>query len=158
MCKTSHSVRRVTFADLIFVLAVILIIWSCFTFRFVRINGDSMYPYFHDGQIVVINTRFHMEDLQNDDIIVFETGAGYSVKRIIASAGAHVVLTNGEIHINSMRILPYIYDGDSTVEYDLGKGQFFVIGDNYSVSCDSRDYGPVDSDDIVGKVVMKFQG
>ena len=156
MRKKSDSVRRVKYADIVFVLAVILIICSCFTFRFVRINGESMYPYFHDGQFVVINTRLHTETLQTNDVIVFETESGYAVKRIIAAEGDHVVLTNGEIHINSMRILPYIYDGASTVEYDLEKGQFFVIGDNYSVSYDSRNYGPIDSDDIIGKVVMKF--
>ena len=156
MCKKSHSVRRVKAADIVFVLAAILAIWGCFTFRVVRVDGDSMYPYFHDGQILVINTQLKAETLQKDDVIVFETESGNSVKRIIASAGDHVVLSNGSVHINSMRVLPYTYNGDSDAEYDLENGQYFVIGDNYLVSYDSRDYGPVDLDIILGKVVIKF--
>lgn len=137
-------------------LVVILVIWGCVTFRFVRIEGDSMYPYFRDGQIVIINTRVQMENLQKDDVMVFETEYGYSVKRIVASAGDHIALADGVIYVNSIRILPYTYDGNTNVEYSLSDGQYFVIGDNYLVSYDSRDYGPIDSNDIIGKVVLEF--
>ena len=138
------------------VLAAILAIWGCSTFRVVRVDGNSMYPSFHDGQILVINTQIQAETLRKDDVIVFKTESGHAIKRIIASAGDHVVLSDGEIRINSMRILPYTCDGDSDAEHNLENGQYFVIGDNYLVSYDSRDYGPVDSDAITGKVVMKF--
>lgn len=115
-----------------------------------------MYPYFHDGQIVVVNTRYQAGNLRKDDIVVFDTDTGYAVKRILACEGDHVLLKDGVISINSMKILPYTYDGDAVQEYDLEDGQYFMVGDNYSVSYDSRDYGPIESDAIVGKVVIKF--
>lgn len=115
-----------------------------------------MYPYLHDGQILIINTKCKMEDIVKNDVIVFEMEDGYAVKRIIASTGDHVVLSGDNVYLNSMRVLPYTYDGSSDVEYSLEDGHYFVIGDNYSASYDSRDYGPVNWNNVIGKVVLRF--
>lgn len=115
-----------------------------------------MYPYLHDGQIVIINAHCNIEDLQKDDIVVFETEDEYAVKRIIALSGDTVSLSSNSLYINSIKITPYTYDGTSEVVYNLDTNQYFVIGDNYRISFDSRDYGPIEFSNIIGKVVIAF--
>ena len=115
-----------------------------------------MYPYLYDGQIVIINAHCNIEDLQKDDIVVFKTEDGYAVKRNIALGGDTVSLSSNSLYINSIKVTPYTYDGTYEVVYNLEPNQYFVIGDNYRVSLDSRVFGPIEFSNIIGKVVVAF--
>ena len=113
-----------------------------------------MYPKLSNGQVVLINKI--CENIQPDDIIVFKTDVGYSIKRVIAINNDVIELKEKSIFINCAKISPYTYDGDSYIRYTLGKDEYFVVGDNYSISCDSRDYGPIQKSSIIGKVIIEF--
>lgn len=113
------------------------------------------------------------------DIIIFtETGlASYGdsantkqlVKRVIGLPGDHVVVKNGVItiynktHPNGFqpdKALPYGKDGAipptaDNVDVTLSPTQLFVCGDNRGDSLDSRIFGPIETKDVIGKLVLR---
>jgi signal peptidase I len=80
------------------------------------------------------------------------------VKRIVGLPGDRGDITDGFVYINGVRLHePYaagLTYGDMSVV--LGKGEYFMMGDNRDESSDSRDFGPVPKKDIIGKVMFRF--
>ena len=147
----------------IFILSAFVI------FRFIIgvswISGNSMYPTFHNKQ-PVIYTRLS-KSYERGDIVTFHTPSSdeYIIKRIVAVAGDTVDLHDGSLWINgeieesfaSYSIESWETDPeDASVIYPLTlkTGQFFAVGDNRSVSIDSRSYGPVSFSQIRGKLFV----
>ena len=99
------------------------------------------------------------------DVIVFRApnspGQDF-VKRVIGLPGERVRIIDGDIFIDGERLEQrYVEDPDDMHDVDcvprtfrcvLGDGQYFVLGDNRDQSSDSRDWGPVGIDEIVGRV------
>ncbi len=111
-----------------------------------------------------IDYRIHLPE--RGDIIVFkppiDTNIPY-VKRVIGLPGDTIDLRDGMVVVNG-KVLdePYAF-GQTTVRsgqvrfpFRVPQGQIFVLGDNRPVSGDSREWGAVPEDNIVGKVMLKF--
>ena len=106
------------------------------------------------------------------DIIVFETaqlaaercGArGKYVKRIVALPGERWSERHGAVYIDGRRLVePYIRserrDSETHSPVRLGRGEFYVLGDNRAFSCDSRVWGPLPRKNIIGKVTSIVRG
>jgi signal peptidase I len=94
--------------------------------------------------------------------VVFRlTGAGLLVKRVVGVGGDRVGLEDGELVVNGAtvaepyvnhRLLDGVYFGPVTVP----AGRLFVMGDNRTDSTDSRSFGPVGGDAVVGRVVGRI--
>jgi len=92
------------------------------------------------------------------------------VKRVIGLPGDHVVVKNGSItvynatHPNGFKpdtTLPYGKNGaisttDDNVDVTLGSDQLFVCGDNRGNSLDSRIFGPIKTNQVIGKLVLRI--
>lgn len=105
--------------------------------------------------------------LDRGDIVVFEPprlatdrcGAGGTfAKRVIGLPGETVSLRDGFVYINGKRLdEPYIDPGrrdyDETGQWRVPAGEYFVMGDNRTQSCDSRRWGTVAHFAVDGKVV-----
>ena len=96
---------------------------------------------------------------ERGDVVVFHAPVQPPrdfVKRVIGLPGETVELRSGVTYINGFRLEePYLPGGSLTGSEDavtLEDKQYYVMGDNRSSSHDSRDWGPVTLDDIVGKV------
>lgn len=81
------------------------------------------------------------------------------IKRIIAVPGEVVEGRDGRIYIDG-RLLhePYLPVGMTTTDFpphELGEGQYWVMGDNRTNSRDSRFFGPIEEDTIVGRTVLR---
>jgi signal peptidase I len=134
-----------------------------------KVVMTSMYPTLDDGQYVVINSiPYVFQNPSRGDIVVFNHGDGNKlIKRIIGLPGECIDYRNGCCYINhklfiendDKSITDYNQDFPSTVNHEecklLGDNQFFVIGDNRSVSLDSRAFGPIEKKDIIGKLIFK---
>jgi signal peptidase I len=125
----------------------------------------------------VLANRFiyHFRDPQRGEVIVFDTperarticGAGGTfVKRIVGLPGERLQLriVNGAayVFIDGRRLdEPYLEQKrrDGIIEertWRIGQGEYFVMGDNRSQSCDSTKWGPLPGDNIIGKVFMTY--
>ena len=149
------------------ILGVSIIIFayyiSIYWFQLTLIQGDSMYPSFHDKQVVLLDRHSRMYIV--GDVIVFHCkGLGTNlVKRIVAEPGDSVLIVDGMLYVSGKVSNQYSeeslfeYGGIAEHEIILGKGQFFVLGDNLSKSKDSRysEVGIVCEKDIIGKVIVR---
>jgi len=79
------------------------------------------------------------------------------IKRVIGLPGEHVVIRDGRVYIDGQELVePYLRNvqthcGSQWCDVVLGPDQYFVMGDNRSNSSDSRLWGPVSGDKIIGK-------
>lgn len=134
------------------ILALIIGITFNIKYQIIIVSGDSMLPSLKSGNLVLIDKR--SEEINYNDIIVFKNDET-NIKRIIALPGDLIELSNKHIFVNGVQIKPYTYDGENKI-YQLGEDEYFVLGDNYLNSYDSRDYGPIQKVTIIGKVIVEF--
>ena len=151
MCKERYKVNRKIILNILLIVVLVLGILFALMFKVVKVEGDSMYPKLSDGQLVLISKNY--DEINKNDIVVFKTDDGYAIKRVIAVPTDEIVLDQNTIHLNGIKLSPFTYDGEQKIEYNLNESEYFVVGDNYKVSYDSRDFGPIDSSKIIGKLV-----
>jgi signal peptidase I len=146
-----------------------------FAFQAFWIPSSSMVPTLgvYD-RILVQKTFFTWRDVREGDIVVFSRPPldhcggpqqGDLVKRVIALPGQTIYSSGNSIYVNGRLLAePYLprYDplgppvphASSQRTYRVPPGEFYVLGDNRAISCDSRYWGPVKGSSIVGKVVL----
>jgi signal peptidase I len=81
------------------------------------------------------------------------------VKRVIGVPGDTVEIRRGQVYVNGIALdEPYIARRDSrtVAETRVGPDSYYVLGDNRGVSQDSRDWGPVPSENIVGRAWVSY--
>lgn len=127
-------------------IVIVALCTFCFLFKPIIISGDSMYPTLKNHQLIIAYRRFSI--IQNNDIVIFEKDDSLVVKRVLAIESDVVELKDNGIYLNGIRIEPFTYEGEYK-KYNLNNDEFFVIGDNYTVSYDSRDYGLINKEQII---------
>ncbi len=156
----SHLAR-----EIVETVALTLLIF--FVIRFAiqnyRVQGSSMEPGLTTDQYVLINKiayLFHAP--QRGDVIVFHWPVDTSkdfIKRIIGVPGDVISYDSNSVRVNGVLLNePYVKTESSSTAsvYKVKPNEYFVMGDNRSGSDDSRDWGPVPSDYIVGKAVIVY--
>lgn len=151
---------RSTVAILI-VVAALAVLAATLWMPVLRVYGSSMAPTLHNGEILVsVKTK----DFSSGDIIAFYHGNKLLIKRYIAGPSDYVnVDEDGNVSVNGMLLdEPYPAEkayGEADIEfpYQVPDQRYFVMGDNRSVSIDSRSsiVGCIAVDQIVGKVVFR---
>lgn len=130
-----------------------------------RVEGESMSPTFHTDQYVVIDKiSYRLSEPERGDIVVFRYPFSQPnnerdfIKRVIGLPGETVHIEGGVVRVNGQPIdEPYIqsppaYGGTWT----LGPDEFFVMGDNRNNSSDSRSWGPLKRDFIIGRALFVY--
>lgn len=152
---------RSTIAILI-VVAALAVLVATLWMPVLRIYGSSMSPTLVDGQIVinVKNARF-----EPGDVAAFYHGNKLLIKRYIAGPGDWVDIdADGSVSVNGSPLEePYLTEkayGETNIQlpYQVPDERYFPMGDNRSVSVDSRNttVGCISRDQIVGKVIFRI--
>lgn len=110
-----------------------------------------MEPTLKACQLVLV--KRDVSSVQREDIVVFCINQSVYIKRIVAVAGDTVQLTDCRVYVNGVYVYPYTCDIDSQIEYHLEEGQYFVLGDNGEASIDSRDFGVISENQLLGKAI-----
>jgi signal peptidase I len=146
-----------------------------FAFQTFYIPTSSMVPTLGVGdRILVQKAFFSWHDVREGDIVVFTQppldhcgGQGDLVKRVIALPGQTIYSSGGSIYVNGRPLAePYLPQPDplgppipnatSRHPYRVPPGEFYMMGDNRAISCDSRFWGPITGSSMVGKVVLAW--
>ncbi len=125
-----------------------LIIFFTF-FKIIIISGQSMSPTLNDHQIVLI---LKTKNIKKNDIIVFSFNNQELIKRVIGIEGDIIELKDGYVFKNNIQ-LSYTYLENENKKYILKSNEYFVIGDNFNASTDSRSFGIINNDIIEGKMI-----
>lgn len=146
-----------------FILAIVALF--CI-FRFcigvATVNGDSMTPTLMNGDLLIYN-RMVSEYKPGDIISMWVPSGDYYVKRVIATGGDVVDIADGKVYVNG-ELLEDDWGYGETMEetgaviypYTVREGNVFVLGDNRSVSMDSRTFGEVNKRQIKGRVILQI--
>lgn len=133
------------------------------------VSGASMDPTFASGQYLIVDElSYHLGDPSRGDVVIFKYPKNpkqYFIKRVIGLPGETVVVNGkGQVFIkdkDGKTVLtleePYVaYTKDDKIERALLPGEYFMMGDNRAGSFDSRAWGPVERDLIVGKAFLRL--
>lgn len=135
-----------------------------------QVKGASMEPTFISGEYILTSkVTYKFRPMHRGDVIVFKSLQNPNIdyiKRIIGLPGDRVTVTAGEVYVNDQRIAEnYIASKTNVWERGYSKegipatvpdGQIFVMGDNRGRSSDSREFGPVPIENIIGQVFFRY--
>ena len=144
--------------------------YGCFQFsqryvvQSVQVAGVSMLPTLTDSNCYLLNRLIYLfREPQPMDIVVLRDpeDKSYAIKRIVAKPGDSVYVKDGQVFVNGILLKePYLAPGTKTFPsskysaefWICGAHQYFVLGDNRNNSADSRIYGAVPQQYILGMV------
>ena len=122
------------------------------------VNGASMEPNFEDGNYLLVDEiSYRFSEPQRGEVVVFRYPNDRSVffiKRVIGLPGEKLMIRDGEVYVDGKELnedyLGPSSDTEGRINVNLGEDEYFVLGDNRSYSFDSRNWGPIQRDDIIG--------
>ncbi len=170
--KLPHSIFDAV--ELIAITLAVLLLVTSFLFRLSVVSGSSMSHTLENGDRLLISDLLYTP--KNGDIVVLqmpdEITERYSqleegeavIKRVIAVGGQTVEIKDSVVYVDGQALSePYVFFDDVHVDtkanmqpITVSDGCVFVMGDHRNNSFDSRYFGEVDADIILGKVLLRL--
>lgn len=157
-----------TLEQVVFALALFMIIYLFFLQPH-QVKGRSMEPNFSDGEYLLTDkVSYRITSPKRGEVIVFSAPPDRRedfIKRIIGLPGENIAIKNGTVFINQKE-LSEIYLPEEALtstgnvldkgELKLKEGEYFVLGDNRDHSSDSRAWGSIKREDMVGRAWLVY--
>ena len=135
-----------------------------------QVKGASMEPTFQSGDYIFTSKiTYKFRPIKRGDVIVFKSPKNPDIdyiKRIIALPGDTLLVDNGTVYVNNNQVTEnyisdvtnlwnggYIREGESVT---IPEEDIFVMGDNRPRSSDSREFGPIPIDSVIGNVFYRY--
>ena len=137
----------------VFSVAAITFILMRFVLLPCVVQGDSMYPYLHDGNYGFSFIFTRNININRFDIAVIKVkDEKLLVKRVIGLPGEQISYKDNKLYVNGVYVEePFLENNVNTtdLEIKLSENEYYCLGDNRNISRDSRYYGPFSSDIIL---------
>ena len=158
--KKKKIIKEIISYALIILLVIVIRI---FIFEPVKVDGVSMDTTLADGQVLILNKlRYKMVDIKRYDIVVAYVDGTKVVKRVIGLPNEVVEIKNNKLYINGKEEKDFAKTpSDDFKMSDIGLvkvpgDSYLLMGDNRSQSYDSREFGPVKKEDIIGRATFRI--
>ncbi len=162
-----------TFIDLIELLLIgttVFLLVYILVGQFLEVSGSSMHPYLLDKeQIIAEKLSIKFDPIKRGEVIIFwhpKTKSDLLIKRVVGLPGEIIKIQNGFVFINGKKLEePYLAgnivtkEGDILLEgqdYKIAADYYIVMGDNRAESTDSRYWGPIQKETIIGRALAVF--
>lgn len=159
------------------IILIVVVIIRTFIITPITVVGSSMDPTLHNGELLLLSKiSYKLHDINRFDVVVIKED-DWIIKRIIGLPNENVSYQNGNLYINDKIVEDKYSDGvtedftlndicnaglsnknnDFTCPFDkIPEGYYLVLGDNRSISKDSRSVGLIKADEIKGKAIVRF--
>lgn len=135
-----------------------------FVLRPLTVSSTSMEPTLCPGDRVLVNLWDpDLGDLARDDLVALRPGRSEVpvVKRVVGLPGDEVAIRDARLYVNDKLVdEPYVdHEAIDSVFYGpvvVPAGSFLVLGDARAVSIDSRAYGPVPAESLIGRIAWRL--
>ncbi|MBI2577316.1 MAG: signal peptidase I [Candidatus Wildermuthbacteria bacterium] len=158
---------------ILFIVLLIVVPLRTFVFQPFLVRGNSMEPNYHNGDYLVVDElSYRFREPGRGEVIVFKAPKNLDkryIKRIVGLPGETVEITSGKVIIyaneangqgrvvlEESTYIPEDIHTSSIPKITLGNGEYFVLGDNREHSEDSRSWGVLPEDYIIGKVFVRI--
>lgn len=128
--------------------------------RFCTVDGHSMDDTLTNGEQLIINPS---AEPGFGDIVVFDYGGTYLIKRVIGMPGDTVMVIKGTLYVNNIKYEEKYLSPEHIAKFKndsfvatVGEGEYFLMGDNRDNSRDGRHFGCVARDSITGVAIWRF--
>jgi len=160
----------IDFIQTLVVFGAIFALIYIFVAQFHKVQGQSMFPTIHNGDFLVTEKiSYRLGEPKRGQIVVLKNPRDESVdfiKRIIALPGDQIKIEQSRFFLNGGVLNePYLPPGTTVTgenflkdgeAYTLGPNQYFVAGDNRKNSSDSRDFGPIGKEKLIGRAFFRY--
>lgn len=135
-----------------------------------KVSGSSMFPNYKDGDYIMTDKiSYKISEPRKGDIIVFKNPRDENqdfIKRIIAQPGDRISVSGGKVFLNGQLLNePFLNSSVTTnpgsflregEEIEITPNHYIVFGDNRPHSSDSREWGFISKNEIIGKVFFRY--
>ena len=141
--------KNLKYIAIICIAFIIVMVWVLTAnFKLIIISGQTMAPTYDSGQLVIMQ---YNKSVERDDVIVFTRDNKDYIKRIVAMPQDYVEQKDGYLFINGIKTYYTSEKNEKIIK--LGENEFYVVGDNFENSNDSRNFGIVRYEQICGKII-----
>jgi signal peptidase I len=155
-------------SKIVIIALVIVVPIRYFVFQPFFVRGQSMEPNFHNGDYLIIDElSYQFRTPQRGEVIVFkypnDTTQRY-IKRVIGLPGETIKIASGQVSVYKDGVLQTLVEDNylpaslqtsGDMQITLTEQEYFVLGDNRPASADSRRWGTLPEEDIIGRVILR---
>ncbi len=149
-------------AETLLLALILVLIINTISTR-IRVEGFSMEPTYHNNNYIVVSKMtYKFKEVSRGDVIIFEYPIAPEedfIKRVIGLPGDTVEVANGNVILNGNILVEDYIVAAPVREYPsftVPDGTLFVMGDNRNNSSDSRTWGPLPIENVIGRTIFVY--